>query len=135
MPETVLIVCSDASRTETISREYIAMRFCPVIAGNAADALTLFDDVRPELLCVDESIDVRPEWPLFHEIAIQKRMRSVPMILMIDSTKTREYAFPKDHCVCRVRKGPRLMEAVRAFSEEFISARHPFWQLSMVREA
>jgi hypothetical protein len=94
---------------------------CPIVATNAAETLKLFADVHPELLCIDESIEVTPEWPLFHENAIRKEMRSIPIVLMIDSLRTRDYAFSKDHCVCRVRKGPRLIEAVQAFSEELMS--------------
>lgn len=117
---SVLIVSRDEKRVESLSRECVALRLHPVVSDDAAEAVDLFKRVAPELLFIDESIELKSEWPLYHEIALNKQMRLVPMILMIDSSKARDYAFPQDQCVYRVRKGPRMIEAFRAFTEELI---------------
>jgi hypothetical protein len=120
MNSRVLIVTHDASCVEMLSRQCTAMQLQPIVAADAADGIARFDRVQPALLFVDESMELKPDWPLYHEIALNKQMRSVPLLLLIDSPKTKHYAFPPDHCAIRIKKGPRLLEAARAFTEELL---------------
>jgi hypothetical protein len=117
---TVLIASQNEAQVELLVRECAAMMLRPVVAQDAAEVIALFQRLRPDLLIVDPSLELRADWPLHHEIALNRQMRTVPMILLMETTTASAYAFPPDHCVYRVKTGPRMLEAVRVIAEELI---------------
>jgi hypothetical protein len=123
--QTVLLIIQDATQTEALAGQCAAMSLNPVASGDAAHAMAMLEKAQPALVVVDESAELRPDWPLYHEIALHKPLRSVPLLLLYESSYVAEYAFPHDQCVYRVKKGPRALQAFRAVAEELVPVETP----------